>query len=574
MDFAMQVGKKGSVKAAGKTGIFPLNCNLNVAVNKLSITPAQVYLADKLNIALTSGDFSTKGRVVVQKKGDKLSAAYTGSAGVSDFVTVNKESADNFLMWKDLAVSQINFNLEPFSLTIDEIKMKELYSLLNIYQDGTTNLQQILRKDSTKVKADSVQITAKPAEPVAVANTTSPAPARNIKINRIALDNCNINFSDRRFKNTFSANMKELTGAVTGLSSEQNITADVKINGKYDSYAPILIAGKINPLSSNFFLDLVVSFKDIDLTQMNPYSQKYMGYVIEKGKLSLDLQYLVKDKKLDSKNNIFLDKLTLGDAVESKDAVGLPIKLALAILRDNNGDINLDVPVTGSLDDPKFNIGKLVLQVLGNIITKTVLSPFSALSSLFGGGDELSFVEYTPGLAVVSDKEKLKLDKISAGMQKKNNLIIEIAGFADPAIDYEGLKAALLDQKVKTAKAKENLKKNSSSTDSEQLNSAEYLKYLEIVYKNEPFKKETNMVGMIKKQSPEVMKKLILEHIEIKEDDYKQLANKRAVMIKDYFINEKKMDTKRIFLLQSKEFKPAIKENMPATRAEFTLKAE
>ncbi len=567
VNFSAAVKPQGNLRADGTITMEPLSSSMNLDLKNFPLKPVQGYIADQLNITLTGGLLSAFGKFTFAQNADTtIDAGYKGDVEVNDFATINTENVDNFILLKALRLKGMDFSLTPLNVNINEITVSELNTIFNIYADGTTNLQKILKKDTSKQE---------PMQGPASVNE-KPEDKENIRIDAVLLDNCNINFSDYRFRNLFSANMKNLNGKITGLSSEQDIMADVAVDGKYDATSPITIAGKINPLAKNLFVDIGLNFKDIDLTQMNPYSQKYLGYAIRKGKLSLDLKYLVKDNKLDSKNNIFMDQLTLGEAVESSDATKLPVKFALALLRDRNGDIKLNVPVTGSLDDPKFNIGKLLLQVLGNIITKAVTSPFSALGALFGGKEELSYLEFEPGKSSFSSQSIEKLEKISSGLNAKNELNIEIHGFADINKDRVGLIEQNFQHKIKAAKLKDLLKRsdNNISIDSVIIQPEEYEKYLKKAYESERFEKPKTKLGFTKALQVPEMEKLIHQNIIINDDDLKVLANSRVLKVKDYLVNIKKVNTTRVFLIESKNISPESKPDVKDSRVEFVLKAE
>ena len=190
---------------------------------------------------------------------------------------------------------------------------------------------------------------------------------------------------------------------MSGLSAEQNTTADVELRAKLNDYAPLEITGKINPLRDDLFVDLKARINDLDLSPATPYSGKYAGYAIEKGKLSVDVKYSISKGKLDSQNNIFIDQFNFGDKVESPQATKLPVKLAVALLKDRKGEIKLDLPVTGSLDDPKFSVWGIIVKIIVNLIAKAATSPFALLGAAFGGGEELSYVEFDYGSTVITE---------------------------------------------------------------------------------------------------------------------------------------------------------------------------
>ena len=171
---------------------------------------------------------------------------------------------------------------------------------------------------------------------------------------------------------------------------------------------PLRSLAKLIPLRDDLFVDIKARIKDLDLSPTTPYSGKYAGYTIEKGKLSFDLKYLIVKRKLDSQNNIFIDQFTFGDKVESPQATKLPVKLAVALLKDRKGEIKLDLPVTGSLDDPKFSVWGVILKILVNLISKAATSPFSLLGAAFGGGEELSYVEFDYGSTAITEPNAKK----------------------------------------------------------------------------------------------------------------------------------------------------------------------
>jgi hypothetical protein len=210
----------------------------------------------------------------------------------------------------------------------------------------------------------------------------------------------------------------EIGGRIGRISSREETQGDVDLRGKLDGYAPLEITGRINPLSRDLFVDLKASFKDMDLSPVTPYSGRYAGYAIEKGKLSFDLKYLIEKKKLESQNIVFIDQLTLGEKVESPQATKLPVSLAISLLKDRHGQIRLDIPVAGTLDDPEFSVWRIIVQVLVNILTKAATAPFALLGSLMGGGEEMSYVEFNAGSAAVGEANAKKLATLGKALKE------------------------------------------------------------------------------------------------------------------------------------------------------------
>ena len=279
----------------------------------------------------------------------------------------------------------------------------------------------------------------------------------------------------------YSAALTEIGGRISGLSSEETTLADVDLRGKLNDYAPLEITGRSIPLKEDLYVDLKVRFKDMELSPMTPYSGKFVGYTIEKGKLSFDLKYLINKKKLDSQNYIFLDQFTLGERVESPKATKLPVKLAIALLKDRKGEIKLDIPVTGSLDDPKFSVWGIILKVLMNLIAKAATSPFSLLGALFGGGEELSYLEFDYGSTVITEQNMKKIDTLVKALHDRPSLKLDIEGHVDLEKDKEGLIQYLFNKKIKAQKLNEMVKKGQPAVpvDEVKIEPPEYEKYLE-----------------------------------------------------------------------------------------------
>jgi hypothetical protein len=315
-------------------------------------------------------------------------------------------------------------------------------------------------------------------------------------------------------------------------------------------------------------------FKDIDLSPMTPYSGKYVGYTIEKGKLNFDLKYLIVKKKLDSQNHIFFDQFNFGEKVESPKATKLPVKLAVALLKDRKGEIKLDIPVTGSLDDPKFSIWGIILKVIINLITKAATSPFSLLGAMVGGGEELSYVEFDYGSATITEPNLKKLTTLAKALQDRPALKVDVEGHVDMERDREGLKQYLFQRKLKTQKLNEIIKKGGAAipVDEVKIEPSEYEKYLKMAYKEEKFPKPRNIVGMAKDLPAPEMEKLMLTHIEVKEGDLRSLASQRGMQVKEAILKSGQVEPERIFMIEPKSLAPEKKEKLKESRVDFRIK--
>ncbi len=414
---------------------------------------------------MTGGAISTNGNVSLTSTKEKgIKATYKGEASVTNFSSIDKLNGTDLLKLESLSLNDLNVAYAPLSVDIKGVSLTNFYALVLVSPDGKINLQDVLAAEEPKAETTPGPATEKTPGPARQQTAAAPPqekePSKNIRIDQVTLQDGRIDFQDKSVKPEFSTRLSEIGGRVSGLSADQNTTADVELRGKLNDYAPLEITGKINPLRDDLFVDLKARIKDMDLSPASPYSGKYAGYDIEKGKLSLDVKYSISNRKLDSQNNIVIDQFTFGDKVDSPQATHLPVKLAVALLKDRKGEINLDLPVTGSLDDPKFSVWQIIVHIIVNLIAKAATSPFALLGAVFGGGgEELSYIEFDYGSTVITEPNMKKIDTVAKALEDRPALKLDIEGYADTENDREGLKQLLFNRKIKAQKLNEMVKK-------------------------------------------------------------------------------------------------------------------
>ena len=566
-----RINQKGSLKVDGSVQLMPLQTTLKVETQAIPVLPLQPYFTDFLNIELTRGQVSNSGEVTAQMDKDGLNAGYKGSLTLGDLIAVDKVNNADFLKWKSLYLGGIDFRLQPMAVNVGEVALTDFYSRLILSKEGRLNLQDIVRT--------SQAATAKVTEPAASANPPKTAEATPgakpaalpIKIGKITLQGGTVNFSDFFVKPNYTVNMTKVAGRVSGLSSAADSVADLELRGSYANSAPVQVVGKLNPLAAKSFLDIKADVKGVDLVAFSPYSGKYAGYNIDKGKLSLNVAYKLENNQLTAENRLFIDQLTFGDKVESPDATKLPVNLAIALLKNNRGEIDLNLPISGSLDDPEFSIGGLVIKVIINLFVKAVTSPFALLGSMFGGGEELSNIEFGPGRATFDDAGTKRLESLAKALNERDSLKLEITGHADPEADKEGIKRVAIERAVKAEKLKDQLKKGGegASVDAIEVAAAEYPVYLQRAYKEAKFPKPRNLIGMQKDLPVEEMEKLMLANTPVTDEDVQQLALRRAENVQGWLIDEGKVPAERIFLVEPKA---EAGEKGKGSRVDFSLR--
>jgi hypothetical protein len=348
--------------------------------------------------------------------------------------------------------------------------------------------------------------------------------------------------------------------------------AEIDIRGAVDKTAPLKIVGKMDTFGSELFLDIKATAKGIDMPTFSPYSGKYVGYTIEKGKLSVDIHYHVEKGELRAENNVFLDQLTLGEKIESPDALSIPVKLALAVLQNSEGEIDVHLPISGSINDPQFSLGGVIVNAIINLLTKAVTAPFTVLGSLFGG-EELSEIGFAPGDATITAEAESRLKTLSKALTDRSSLEIEITGRADPSHDPEALKHRMLERKVKVQKLAEQVKKGQATGDIDEveLTPDEYPKYLTLAYKEAKFAKPKNLVGLTKSLPVPEMEQLLLANINADDNEMRELAEQRAGAALNWLVEHGGIPSERIFVLEPKvEVEPDAKKF--GGKVEFSLR--
>ena len=572
-----RVNEKGSLRLTGTATANPATGKFIVDAQDLALLPFQPYLESQANFLLTGGRIGTKGEFSFDASGKgPAKANYQGSVQVAEFGSVEKDGQEDLLRWKTLALDALQFDLEPFQLRIGEITLTDFYSRMILNADGKLNLQNLtIEKDETKRAAPVQEKAAEKTAPPPV----DAAPPKAISIGKINLKEGNIYFSDFFMKPNYSANLTSVQGAISELKPET--PGDLDIQARLQNAAPVEIKGQINPLSKDLFLDIVADAKEIELSPMTPYSAKYVGYGIERGKLSFNVKYKVENRKLTAQNRIILNQLTFGEKMESPTATKLPVLLAVALMKDRNGVIDVELPISGSLDDPQFSVGGIILRIVINLITRAVTAPFTLLASAFGGGgsgsgEDLAYIEFDNGRATLDKADQAKIATLARALSNRPALNLEIMGRVDPTTDLEGLKRAGIERKVKAQKLKELARKGEAprSVDEVQIAPNEYPQYLKAAYGEETFSKPRNIVGLAQDLPVPEMEKLMMQHAKASDDDMRQLATQRAQTVRDALMATGEASAERLFVVAAKPYTAEERAKLKGrpNRVDFSMK--
>ncbi|MDD5287207.1 MAG: DUF748 domain-containing protein [Desulfuromonadaceae bacterium] len=587
-NFSSAFNRETALKANGELTPLPFRFKGKISVGRLHIADFEDYFPDNVNVIVIGGTMDSSVNLDIALADGKPSGSFKGSGGVRSFHSVDAVAEEDLLKWESLQLDDIQGTLAPFSLAIREVSLTKAYSRIEVRKDGTLNLQNLVEKPEAEnrntagsAEKNDAPVTAPPLTPAA-ATLLPPDSAQKkkpqISIGAVTIQDGTISFTDRHLPQTFSSTFFNLGGRVSGLSSEESKLADVDLRGNLENHSPLQITGQINPLKEDLFVDLKVSFKDIDLSPVTPYSGRYLGYTVEKGKLFLDLKYLIDKKQLNSENNIFIDQFTFGTKVDSEKATTLPVRLAVALLKDRKGEIHLDLPVTGRTDDPKFSIWGVVWQVFKNLIVKAATSPFALLSSMFGEGQDFSAVHFAIGSSRLSLPEQQKLTALAKVLSDRPGLKIEIKGYVEKERDAEGYRRELLDAKLRNEKflqlAKEGKAKEGESADSIRILPEENSRLLKAVYRKEKFPKPRNVIGLVKDLPDDEMRKLIIANTLVGEPELQKLARERATSVMDYLVKKGGLPPERLFQKNDDIHKPPEKEGADRSRVVFNAIAQ
>lgn len=554
------VNERGSIESHGLLAWAPFVAELNLDLKTVDLVSLQGWASDALNVLLTSGDISFNGNV--KAGGSPLKVAVNGQTRLGGFNILDPRMAREVLRWKNLDISGLDFTGDPLKMHMDTVKLEGFYAHAVLQRDGELSLKHIMRQEKAATGASG--------QTKADIDKTNENDSLPLHIGKILLQQGRIDFYDRFIQPNYHANLTGLQGQIGPIQSREAGVIDIK--GAIDKTAPLEIHGSIQPFGSRLMLDITAKAKEIDLPSFSPYSGKYIGYGIEKGKLSVDVHYHVKEGALTAENNVFLDQLTLGARVNSEEAVSLPLELAIALLKNRHGEIDIHLPVKGSIDDPKFSLGGVILEAFVNLITRAVTAPFTLLGSMLEQDEELSEIVFSPGSAVIEVDAENRLQALSQILNDRPALRLEIAGHIDPTSDYEGLKQMRLRRQIVAHKLTADAKKGETrgAFAETELTPDEYSKYLEVEYKAADFEKPANFLGLTKTLPDQEMEQLLLQHATVSADEINELAQDRALAAQSWLLEKGGITGDRVFVTGVMQSGNAI--NGKGSRVVFTLK--
>lgn len=452
----LRVHDDADLRASGTIVPSPFSAKLEVEVEDVELSLAQPYVAQKAALTIRDGSVSAQGTLNLNQASEaQPQLVFEGEVAFKSFKSIDDALRQDFVNFKGLDLKKVKFTLAPDALEIDRIVVKEPYARVVLSERQTLNISDVL--SPKKVQSGDAR---PPASEAATMEGNPPVPedsndAMPVEIGTVFVNDMRMNFSDYFVKPNFSADIQSLTGTVKGLSTDPKSRAVLHLEGRLGANSPVVISGKTQPFEYDRFTEIGLSFQNISLPVFNPYSGRFAGYNIARGELSTDLHYLVQKRKLEAQHHIRIDQLTWGGKTATKEKAPFPVKLATAMLRDREGVITLDVPINGTLDDPKFRVWPVVWQAIKNVIVKAVTAPFDMLGALFKGAEKARFVEFAPGKADLDQNAKTGLAALNKALVERPKLTLDVPVGTVDELDRK----ALADQKFE-----EGLKRSTTAT--------------------------------------------------------------------------------------------------------------
>jgi hypothetical protein len=570
------VNGSGKISAKGKITLPSGTVVAEAEVFALPLTIAQPYLSHYTSMTLLKGTLASQ--LTVERHADDA-LEIKADAQFSGLRTIDNAQKRHFITWKDVKIAKLKYDTKPQSLRIGSVTAIEPYVRFIVFSDKTLNLQEVLTPPGKikhvepppqqlpaesqpppaskgKKKTAKTPVSSKPPEPLV------PFP---LTIGTVRFVNATLDYTDLWIKPSFAVGLQSLSGTIVGLSSDPATRAKVELDGKIDKYSPARIAGEVNLLSASLYTNLTLGFKDVDLTIVNPYSGHFVGYKIDKGKLSVDVSYHVEQRKLDAKQHFVVDQLELGEKVESPDAVHAPVKLAVALLKDKDGVIDIDLPMSGTLDDPQFRVGPLIWKAFVNLIVKAVAAPFALLGHLFGGGEHVNVIEFAPGSAAVDEGANKQLTAIAKSLAERPQLKLDVPIVYSATLDRPELAAQTLKDKVsmRVHGTRAGKKHPDSAVEAALADPKKHYELLVDEFRDEmgkdaPLPESAQAVQAAKrKETPpydEAIAELnaaLINHIEVPDAALEELGRQRARAMQDVLLADGKVDAARVFIVEA-----------------------
>lgn len=539
------VGKQGKLTATGNVNLNPVSARLQVATRDIDLRVAQAYISPFIQLELRSGMLGSDLAVNLEST-EPLAFNINGKAQVEQLHTLDTQKKRDFLKWQKLTLEGLNYE-HGDSLNIAKVNLEQPYARFMINGDRTTNIDDLLiPQPADKAPAAKTSASASKEKPL------------GIRIGEVNINDGSANFADFSLTPNFATAVQQLNGRIGTLDNRQSNPATVNVNGKVDRYAPVTIKGSLNPFDPMSALDIATSFKRVELTTLTPYSGKFAGYRIRKGRLNLDLHYKITKGQLKAENKVVVEQLELGEKVDSPDAVDLPLKLAVALLKDMDGKISIELPVSGDLNNPQFSVMPIVWQTLRNLVVRAAAAPFKFIGGLVSGGgsEDLSSIRFAPGTTELSAETQKALDTLATALKERPTLRLEIEGTSAASSDGPFLAQQRLEREYQYTYYKilqrrgDKVPARAAMVD---VPDNEKAPMLEGIYRARLKKQPpAQWADLGKEERSNKMRAEIIQFWSGNEVLLRELGQNRASSIKDYLVDKGKLEDERVYFVDAR----------------------
>ena len=559
----------GKLDWRGQVWPFPGGARGSVTIERFPVHLFEPYVGDQLPVLLRSAELGYRGDIDAMLGPQGIRLASTGELLLADLRVSARSTAaaDDLLTWQALTLKPLKVALVPGGkprVEIGEVQLTDFFARLEVTPEGRLNLQEVAAPPGAAASAPPVAASTPSAAAASAPRGELPLA---IAIDSTRFVNGRVDFSDRFIKPNYSADLSELNGSIGRVdSATPTELASVQIKGRAARTALLEIGGALNPTARPLALDLTAKVTDLELAPLSPYAGKYAGYGIERGKLSVDLAYKIEpDGKLAARNQVILNQLTFGDKVESPQATKLPVRLAVALLTDSQGVIDINLPISGSINDPQFSVWGLVFQVIGNLLTKAVTAPFTLLA----GSDaaDYSYVQFEPGTVTLAGDSAATLDKVAKALSGRPALHMTVTGASDPVSEHDALQRASIEARLQAERRRELLRGGATLEAPTQapeagqaaappalppMSAQERDKLVRQIYRATSLPdKPRNAVGLAKDIPASEMEALLAAAVPVTDESAHQLALQRGLAVRDALI-ERGLPGERLFLAAPK----------------------
>lgn len=548
LKLATEIGKQGSLSAEGQLALAPMQGQFDLTLQGIDLRLAQPYLTPFVHLELRSGLLASQ--LSVELEGTAPLALHVGgSAEISQLHTLDTIQERDFVKWRSLKLDGLDYSY-PNDLQIAGIDLEQPYARFIINPDLTTNINDLLVDKSAPDPEQSAPPATQPDTPQA------PASPFALRIGGIRIADGSANFSDLSLRPPFITAIQQLEGQIGTLDNRQHIAASVDIKGKVDRYAPVSIEGSLTPFDPLQSLDIATRFRRVELTTLSPYSAKFAGYRIRKGRLNLDLHYRIQQGQLNAENEVVLEQLQLGEKVDSEQAVDLPVRLAVALLKDSSGTIALKLPVQGDLKNPQFDVMPIVWQTLRNLVVRAVKSPFKFLGGLVGHEQaDLSEIPFAPGSSELNRDARSRLDALAAALKERPVLRLEVEGRSAPTLDGPLLAEQWLQREYQQTWYKV-LQRRGDKVPADaaelQIGEEEKSAMLEGIYRSRLQQQPPSEWQQLDEDTRTgLLRQAILDSRASSAALLRRLSRERATSIKDYLVDGAQLAADRVYLLDT-----------------------